>query len=259
MSESRGYIISALGDAYWSCAERLAHSLKTWHPDVSVAAMTLEDKHSDVFDHVFTLPLGDKRRNEHASHQENDWQLARVSPWHETIKLEADMLITGPVDHWWQIFRNRDLVISTGCRDYYGVLSDNRAYRRLFDDNNLPDVYNAITYWRQSETAQQFWKLVRQIFSRWNDYRRLLKFSDNEPTTDVVYAMAAQIMGPDSVTLPAGLSPQITHMKRRVIGTRTDDWTRELVWENDQGVIRINTVAQSGCLHYHVKDWCHRV
>jgi len=255
MAESKGYIVMALGDDYWNCAQLLARSLRTWHPDAKIAAVTLEQKHSELFDHVFTLPLGDKRRNQEASHQENDWQVSRVSPWHETIKLEADMLITGPVDHWWTRLRLRDIVISTGCRDYYGNVSANRSYRKMFDDNDLPDVYNAITYWRQSETAQKFWKLVRQIFSRWDQYRTLLKFPDQEPTTDAVYALAAKIMGPEQVTLPPGLSPQITHMKRKIISTRSDDWTQELVWEHDHGVVRINTVAQSGCFHYHVKDW----
>jgi len=42
-------------------------------------------------------------------------------------------------------------------------------------------------------------------------------------------------------------------MKQHMIGTVTDDWTQELVWEKDP--LRIMTVAQWGLVHYHIKDW----
>ena len=44
-------------------------------------------------------------------------------------------------------------------------------------------------------------------------------------------------------------------MKRHMIPIQTNDWTKELVWESDP--LRINTVAQWGAVHYHVKDWRH--
>jgi hypothetical protein len=44
-------------------------------------------------------------------------------------------------------------------------------------------------------------------------------------------------------------------MKQHVIPTHTDDWTEELVWENTDPGVRINTVAQWGFVHYHNKDW----
>jgi hypothetical protein len=65
--------------------------------------------------------------------------------------------------------------------------------------------------------------------------------------------MAAQIMGPERVTLPAGLGPSIVHMKRHINPIQSNDWTKELVWENDP--FRINTVSQWGMVHYHIKGW----
>ena len=185
----------------------------------------------------------------------NDWQCFEASPYRQTIKLEADMLVTSPVDHWWTLFETRDVVISQGCRDFYNESSACRRYRQLFDQNHLPDVYNAITYWRRSATAQEFFGLVREIFSHWDKFKSLLKFPDQRPSTDVVYGMAAVIMGTDRVTLPVGLGPSIVHMKQSVIPTQTSDWTNELIWENTQTGLRIQTVAQSGLFHYHNKQW----
>jgi hypothetical protein len=106
-----------------------------------------------------------------------------------------------------------------------------------------------------SKTAQEFFELVRMVFENWDKYRTLLKFPDQIPTTDVVYAVVANILGPDTVTLPTGLGPQIVHMKQQVIGTNTVDWTQELTWEHTDPGLRINTVAQWGLVHYHTKDW----
>jgi hypothetical protein len=44
-------------------------------------------------------------------------------------------------------------------------------------------------------------------------------------------------------------------MKKHIVGTVTEDWTRELVWETDGKYLRINTVTQTGLFHYNVKNW----
>lgn len=246
----RGYVIPAIDTdsvSYTDCAEQLAMSIKSWHPEASVSIMTNNRCDWSVFDHVIELPYGDQ------GSYANDWQVFKASPYRQTIKLEADMLIASPIDHWWKMFEHRDVVISTGCRDFYNQTATSRYYRKFIDDNHLPDVYNAITYWRLSATAQEFFDLVRNIFEHWEDYKRLVKFPEDAPSTDFVYAMAAQIMSPERVTMPFASYPSIVHMKRHVIGTTTNNWTRELVWELDP--LRIQTVAQWGAFHYHIKDW----
>jgi len=246
----RGYLIPAVNSDtvdYVACAINLARSIRQWHPDANVSVLTNDISDDPVFDHVIPLPFGD------LGGYANDWQVFSASPYRQTIKLEADMLAASPIDHWWTLFQHRDVVISQGCRDFYGKRSDARHYRKIFDANHLPDVYNAITYWRLSDTAQRFFRCVRDIFERWSEYRVLLKFPDENASTDVVYAMAAQILGPELVTLPPDLGPTIVHMKKHVNPIQGHDWTQELIWEMDP--VRINTVAQWGMLHYHVKDW----
>ena len=70
-----------------------------------------------------------------------------------------------------------------------------------------------------------------------------------------MYAIAAQILGVENVTLPKNFGPQIVHMKRKIIQTQTDNWTKELVWEHTDAGLRIQTIAQHGLVHYHIKDW----
>jgi len=237
----RGYLIPAFNTDtvdYESCAQRLADSIRGFHPNAHITIVRRSD-----------LPYPDQLGFA------NDWQCFYLSPYRQTIKLEADMIVASPVDHWWTLFEHKDVVISQGARDFYGRSTGCRAYRKIFDSNDLPDVYNAITYWRLSERAQEFFNLVKNIFSYWNQYQQLLKFPEEYPSTDVVYAMAAKIVGKEQVTLPLGLGPSIVHMKRRIIPTKTEDWTQELIWETDP--LRIQTVAQQGFFHYHIKHWNH--
>ena len=223
---------------YVACADQLADSIRVWHPDANITILTKD-----------MLPYGD------LGGYANDCQIFRASPYRQTIKLEADMIASGPIDHWWTLFENRDVVISQGARDFYDRPATSRHYRKIFDNNHLPDVYNAITYWRVSSTAKEFFDLVQTIFMNWLDYKKLLKMPDDDASTDVVYAMAAAIMGPERVTLPAGLGPTIVHMKKHINSISTDNWTQELVWENTHPGLRVNTIAQWGLFHYHVKDW----
>ena len=237
----RGYLIPAINTAtvdYVDCAEQLASSIRAWHPDANITILTKE-----------MLPYGD------LGGYANDWQCFAASPYRQTIKLEADMIAASPVDHWWALFEKRNIVISQGCRDFYNNSGRSRYYRKIFDANNLPDVYNAITYWRLSNTATDFFNLVRSIFKNWAQIRTLLKYPDEHPTTDVVYAIAAQILGTEQCTLPSGLGPKIVHMKKHIIPIRGHNWIKELVWESVDSGLRINTIAQQGFVHYHIKSW----
>ena len=252
IQSERGYLIMALNSEsvdYVGCACQLAQSIRQFHPDAEICLLSnTPAPDSELFNYhqTFLYPLSD---NPYA----NDWQVFGASPFRQTIKLEADMIIASKIDHWWTMLEHRDVVISTGARDFYDQKTTNRFYRKVFDSNNLPDIYNAITYWRLSRTAQEFFQLVRTIFENWAQYKTLIKFPDEIPSTDLVYAMAAQIIGPEHVTMPFVSYPRIVHMKRGVIPIQLQDWTNELIWESNP--LRIHTVAQWGAVHYHQKDW----
>lgn len=232
---------------YVAMARRMFASLRRWHPDARTCLITDQAVEAEEFDHVRLLA---PQPNAYA----NDPQAWQLTPFRETIKLEADMLIVSEIDHWWTLFRHRDVVISTGCRDWHGAPAENRDYRRCFDANHLPDVYNAVTYWRRSELARDFAGLLRQIFQDWPSVKELLRYPETDASTDLVYAVAAQIIGPELVTLPFSSYPKITHMRAGIAGT-TGAWHEQLVWESHNGHLRIDTVPQWGAFHYHEKHW----
>jgi len=176
--EERGYLIVATNTVYTDyvdCSVTLAKTIKYWHPDAKICLLTnsTENPAPHLFDYVREFPFPITVENPYA----NDWQVFHATPFRETIKLEADMLITSPVDHW--------------CA----------------------------------------------------------------PSTDVVYAMAAQLIGPERCTMPFASYPTIIHMKRHIQHSQREDWTEEMLWEYRDYELRVNTVMQHGAFHYHVKDW----
>ena len=249
--DEQGYVIVAVNSDtvdYLDCAKTLAKTIRYWDTSARICLITDSPYVDPFYDHHRQLVPQD---NPYA----NDAQLFRLTPFRETIKLEADMFVVSPVSHWWDQFRHRDVVVSTGCRDWQDRVSTARHYRRVFDANNLPDVYNAVTYWRRSETAREFFGWVRDIFANWSEFKKLLKFPDETPSTDLVYAMAAEIVGRDRVTMPFSTYPKIVHMKQHIAGTASENWTKDLVWEYQDCRLRIQTVAQTGAFHYNVKEW----
>jgi len=253
----RGYLVVAQNNStvdYVLCARMLARSIRLVEPDAKICLLTDKEISYAEFDYIKLFPFGDQAADSEWK-LKNDWQCFYASPFRETIKLEADMIIPQNISHWFDICSAREVVVTIGARDYNNLLSKSRHYRQIFDKNNLPDVYNAVTYWRLSQTAKIFFETVRQIFDQWAIVMTALKFGAEQPlNTDLAYAIAVRLIGEDILTLP-GSVPSLIHMKSRINNLSSENWTRELVWELAPGSVRINTVEQMWPFHYHIKDF----
>lgn len=255
---NRGFVILAQNTDevdYVKCATLLAKSIKKHMPNESVAIVTDNTVESDIFNHVIPLPKGDLAPGSKWK-LVNDYQVYEASPYEYTIKLEADLIITRDISYWFDVLSYRDLVVSSTIRNFRGEVSENMFYRKFITDNKLPNVYNAITYFKKSDTSNEFFLLVQNIFDNWEDYKRILKCDTDEvATTDWVYAIACHLMGAERTTLPTFTDMSMTHMKRYINGLLQDDWTRELITECLPETIRINGFPQKYPLHYHVKQF----
>ena len=234
--------------SYTKCAETLKKSILRVMPAANITIITTD-----------MLPYGDLAKNSDWK-LINDWQVYEASPYDYTIKLEADMYIPRNIDHWWDVFKDRDVVVSSTIRNFKQEISDVRVYRRFIDDNNLPDVYNAITYFKKSNTAKQFFSIVKDIFENWEEYKKILKCNQTEiVTTDWVYSIACHIVGVEKTTMPTFTEMSMIHMKSFVNSSVTDNWTDTFVYECLPDQIRVQTVPQQYPFHYHVKNFCDKI
>jgi hypothetical protein len=151
----------------------------------------------------------------------------------------------------------RDVVLSLGCRDYQGNPGQSRRYRQFFDDNDMPDTYNGLMYFRYSQKAHDFFRLAREIWTSWDKITPHLKnYRDEEPSTDVVYALAAKVMGVESCTLPECDFINFIHMKNSINNwPESTPWPAMVISEFDLPMVRINNVNQYHPLHYQNKEW----
>lgn len=259
---NKGFVILAQNTKtvdYIHCAEILARSIKNVMPNASVTLVTDDIDYSKYFDYTVALPYGDLALESNWK-LINDWQIYEASPYEYTIKLEADMYLPTNIDYWWEILQQKDVVICSTIRDYKNDISHNQFYRNFIINNNLPNVYNAITYFRKSEFAERFFKTVRYCFENWDIFTNILKCNLNElATTDWVYAIACSIHGVENTTLPYFEGFSMIHMKQFINDLMSEDWTKELLYEVNQNCIRINTFPQLYPFHYHIKDFSYKI
>lgn len=242
---TKGFVIIAQNTNktdYVKCAEALKNSIHYSMPNANVTVLT-------------ELPYGDLAPNSDWK-LINDWQVYEASPYDETIKLEADMFLPRSVDHWWDVLSINDVTVCTTIRNFKGEISNCRVYRKFIDDNHLPDVYNAITYFKKSKESEKFFKIVRDVFENWEQYKSILICNNDEiVTTDWAYAIACHIMGIEKTTIPGFTEFSFTHMKQYVNDLPTEDWTDSLVYERLPNLLRVQTYSQLYPFHYHIKSF----
>jgi hypothetical protein len=214
-------------------------------------ALQIKDYHREIFDYIIEVPA--------SSYGPFGLEVAafRLTPFKETVKLESDLLFTRSIDHWWTAFRLRDVVLSTGCKNYLQQPATSRRYRRVFDDNGLPDTYSGLMYFRYSQTAATFFRKATELFSNWDQIKDcLLNCRDDQPTTDVVYALTASVIGPELCTIPSADFINFVHMKPAINNFDEDlKFNDVFVTEFDSGMIRINNVNQYHPIHYYEKTF----
>jgi hypothetical protein len=262
--EQQGFLtIAQNGDVdYLRLAYVQAMSIKLTMPNSKYAVVVdlntlgqVTDKHRQVFDYIIPMPV-DYAQDE-VWKLANEWQVFDLTPFKETIKVESDILFTRSIDHWWTAFRLRDVVLSLGCKDYQGNPGQSRRYRQIFDDNDLPDTYNGLMYFRYSQTAHEFFTMAKSIYQNWKLVATQLKnYRDEQPSTDLVYATVARHLGIERCTLPECDFINFAHMKNSInLWPESTPWSEMVLSEFDLPMIRINNVNQYHPLHYQNKSW----
>lgn len=266
--EQQGFVTFALNSTetdYLELAYLQCLNVKATQKNNSYAVLVdtetlnlVTDKHRNTFDYIIEL---DNVTSEHSDGSIYAWSkepdVFTKTPFKETIKLESDLLFTRSIDHWWTAFRLRDVCLSTGAINYRLFKSNVRKYREMFDANQLPDVYNGLMYFRYSKDAAKFFGLAGMIFYDWYEVTKELKKVDEHPSTDVVYAIAAQIIGEEIVTMPSMDFINFVHMKSGFNEwSDTKSWMDTVMNERDGDVIRINNLNQYAPVHYHDKNYC---
>jgi len=125
---------------------------------------------------------------------QNKWQYYKLSPYDETIVLDADMLLFNDITTWWDSFESSDLEFATTTKNYRGENIESDYYRKTFTRNNLPNLHTALFYFKKTTKNRHFFKFVKLIFENWEMfYNKLLKDPPKFLSGDVAYSLAASL------------------------------------------------------------------
>ena len=244
---------------YLELAYLQAMNVKATNPEFKFAVIVdyptsraVTARHEKVFDHIIQKPL------DITNPMHNEWQAYWHSPFFETIKLEADLLFTRNISHWLQAFRLKEVVFSYGCRTYTDELATSRTYRQFIDDNELPDIYNGLMYFRKGKEAEEFFTLAKNLYFNWKIITEtaLINYREDKLSTDFLYAVAAQLFGRERCTIPSLDYINFVHMKPDINKLSNDRaWYETVMHERDGDMIRINNLNQLNPVHYYDKNY----
>ncbi len=212
--------------------------------------MKVPKEYERVLD-VIEIPWGDDA--EEASWKiNNKWKIYHMSPYEETIFLDADMLFPSDIGAWWGLLRRQNLITCPTACTHAGLPVTSNEYREWFRVNAFPDVYTTCLYFKKSEEVSDYFTQVEGVFKYWDG----LRIEHNLPTRitgDLGFALAAKNGGVDVSPHPV---LKFTHMKGRALGFPDDDWEDYVsVYVRSDGSILAGNYLQTLPFHYVNKNF----
>jgi len=257
---NKGFCLLAQNNSktdYVRQAYALALSLHLYNKDQKISLITndiVPKEWQSVFDQIIPIPWTDSAEDSEWK-IENRWKVYHASPYDETIVLEADMLITSDITHWWDELGKQDLFFVSNVRTYRDEVITNRFYRKTFDANELPNLYSALHYFKKGDTAKEFYNLLEIIVNNWALFYS--KYAPNEYqkwcSIDLSSAIASKILGNErDITNPNSFIT-FTHMKPLIQGwyNKPEKWTSVLgKYFTDEHNLFLGNYLQTRVLHY---------
>lgn len=256
---SKGFVVLAQNTKdinYVEQAYALALSLKKTQKINSISLVTNDvvlEKYKLVFDKIIPIPFNDQASNSEWK-VENRWKLYHASPYDETIVLDVDMLVLNDLSLCWNFVRSKDLFFTSVVKNYKGQEIIKSPYRKMFTENDLPNIYTGMFYFKKSDFSLTFFKLLEYISYNWQ--RFFYEIAPNHLqdffSMDVAVAIAVKILGIDDEVLHADSPFTFVHMKPALQGwdpVPASCYSQVLVNFNSGGLI-VGGYRQSGVFHY---------
>jgi hypothetical protein len=266
---SKGYLILAQNSDdtdYVRMAYALALSIKGTQSTVNQVALATNDEvpehYKAAFDHIIPIPWVDQAKKSKWK-IENRWKFYYMTPFEETVVLDADMLFPTDISYWWDILSKKDVWVTNKPKTFKGELITSTKYRQVHVSNNLPNFYIAFFYFKKSELAAELFKMTNIIFDNWERfyYEFLDETRPKHNSGDVAYALAIKILGIENECFEdLDTVPSFVHMKGHLQNIdekyMSEDWTKNLpTYFTDDCKFKIGNYEQYLPFHYQIKEW----
>lgn len=239
----------------YACALSIKHSQPTDSNQIAIATdnpkLIEQLRCGWVFNHVieYTGPTGMDSRS----------RAYDQTPFDETVLLDSDMLFLKPMNHYWYYLKDYYLCVANKPQSYKGQAFKYGYYRKVFEDYQLPDVYNAWTYFKKDARTQEFFELVKLMTDNPDPFIKKFLPNSNLKTlpTDEAFALAIKILDIEDEVTHLHAFPPFTHMKPMTQGWSNyhAEWRDKVRFNLDKDErVKIGVWPQQELCHYVDKD-----
>lgn len=264
---SKGFLVLAQNTEtvdYVRQAYALALSIKATQCSINNISLITNDsvpqEYRDVFDQIIEIPWGDLAKNP-LWKVENRWKFIHASPYDETIVLDTDMLFLDDITDWWKYCEGSHVKYCSTIKNYRGeVVAKDLHHRKAFVNNNLPNPYVAVHYFRKTEFAYEFYKVLEFVCKNWEfAYKNFApKNYQTWLSMDLATAIAIEMMGIEDQVIDIECPFEFVHMKPALQGWKPtpSNWQDTVHhFFNNSGQMIIGNYRQKYLVHYVEKDF----
>ncbi len=261
---SKGFLLFARNTTlvnYVEQAYALALSIKASQKTVTSVSIVTDDiipsHYKQVFDHI--IPLTEPGKSTRFE-TESRWKLFHVSPYEETIVLDADMLLTEDISYWWQYASKFDLHFCNSILNYKLEPVVDTVHRRDFIRNNLSNPYFALHYFKKRDISLEFYNTLKFVIRNWHHlYQSFLpSLRQDIPSMDLASALALKMLDIEDQVFDSCSPLKFVHMKPLIQSwpAPPETW-QEVVHSNltANGNLVVGNIKQPALFHYVEKDF----
>lgn len=264
---TKGFLIFAENSDscnYIEQAYALALSIKHTQTLVTSVSIVTNNKLTNaqrqVFDQVIEIPwVSDAPTTQYKA--EHRWKLFHITPYDETIVLDADMIFLDDVSSWWEYCLHHDLKFCSKVRNYkQEIITRDSVYRRAFIDNQLTNPYFALHYFKKSDVALDFYKALEFVCNNWEwCYTKFAPVSyQNWLSMDLASAIAIELAGVHESVIDNVCPLEFVHMKPGLQHwpMLPDSWQDTIPYVfNSKGELVVGNIKQAKLFHYVEKNF----
>lgn len=257
---SKGFCILAQNNSttdYIRQAYALALSIHKFNSDQNVTLITndpVKEKYKNVFDKIVPIPWYDDSQAQEWKIN-NRWKIYHITPYDETIVMDADMLVLQNIEHWWSYLEKRELFFVSDVKTYRNETITSNYYRKMFTANELPNLYSGIHYFKKTDENKTFFVLLEMIVKNFSTFYEWYcpNKRQNFCSIDVSAALASKIIGNSGLITDKNSFVTFTHMKPNVQNWKNErsNWVDNIGFDLDNsGNLYVGNYLQKNVFHY---------
>ena len=257
---TRGFLIFVQdnGDVdYLKLATACAMSIKKFMPKEQVCLVTdifVPDNFKKYFDIVKDIP-GEDFAKESDWKVENRCKIYNVAPFDRNIVLDVDMLVLENIQHWWTALENYELYYTNKVKTYRNEWVNSNYYRKVFETNELPNVYCGFHYFIKCENNKKFYETLKKVVMNYNTFAEKFTINNTQKwcSMDVATAIVVKMLNLEHKIFSNKNFLTFTHMKPRCLNWKSSikHWNEQLDYMmNKNCELFVGNIKQQGIFHY---------